>query len=58
MAKGQDKGGKDKAQNKDKKKLSIKEKKKIKQEKKDKAAGILKPTINSVLTDKNSSKEK
>jgi hypothetical protein len=26
MAKGQDKGGKDKAQNKDKKKLSIKEK--------------------------------
>ena len=34
MAKGQDKGTKDKAQNKDKKKLGIKEKRKLKQEKK------------------------
>ena len=33
MAKGQDKGGKDKAQNKDKKKIGIKEKRKIKKEK-------------------------
>jgi hypothetical protein len=36
MAKGQDKGGKDKAKNKDKKKLGIKEKKKLKEEKKKK----------------------
>ena len=55
MAKGQDKGGKDKAQNKDKKKLSIKEKRKMKQDKKDKAAGILKPNIGGALNDKNSS---
>ena len=33
MAKGQDKGGKDKAQNKDKKKVGIKEKRKLKKEK-------------------------
>lgn len=33
MAKGMDKGAKDKAQNKDKKKVGIKEKRKIKQEK-------------------------
>jgi hypothetical protein len=54
MAKGQDKGGKDKAQNKDKKKLSIKEKRKMKQDKKDKAAGTLKPNIGGALNDKNS----
>ena len=35
MAKGQDKGGKDKAQNKDKKKIGIKEKRKLKKEKMD-----------------------
>jgi hypothetical protein len=34
MAKGQDKGGKDKAKNKDKKKIGIKERKKIKNAKK------------------------
>ncbi len=34
MAKGQDKGSKDKLQNKDKKKIGIKEKKKRKEEKK------------------------
>ena len=33
MAKGQDKGGKDKMQNKDKKKIGIKEKRKLKKEK-------------------------
>ena len=33
MAKGRDKGGKDKAQNKDKKKVGIKEKRKLKKEK-------------------------
>ena len=33
MAKGQDKGGKDKAQHKDKKKIGIKEKRKLKKEK-------------------------
>ena len=33
MAKGRDKGGKDKIQNKDKKKVGIKEKRKIKKEK-------------------------
>ena len=33
MAKGQDKGNKDKAQNKDKKKIGIKEKRKIKKDK-------------------------
>ena len=33
MAKGQDKGAKDKLQNKDKKKVGIKEKRKLKKEK-------------------------
>jgi hypothetical protein len=33
MAKGRDKGGKDKAQNKDKVKIGIKEKRKLKKEK-------------------------
>jgi|SaaInlStandDraft_2_1057019.scaffolds.fasta_scaffold815639_1 hypothetical protein len=49
MAKGQDKGNKDKAKNKEKKKLTIKEKKKLKQVKKDKAAGIFKPSVASTL---------
>lgn len=41
MAKGQDKGGKDKLQNKDKKKIGIKEKRKIKNDKKkEKGLGI------------------
>lgn len=57
MAKGQDKGGKDKAQNKGKKKLSIKEKKKNKKEKKDKASGILKPGVNNALSDKSATKK-
>ena len=35
MAKGQDKGAKDKLQNKDKKKIGIKEKRKAKKEKED-----------------------
>jgi len=40
MAKGRDKGGKDKAQNKDKVKLGIKEKRKIKKEKAAKKKGL------------------
>lgn len=41
MAKGRDKGGKDKAQNKDKKKIGIKEKRKIKQDKEKASKGGL-----------------
>mgnify|MGYP006166216217 CR=1 FL=1 len=41
MAKGQDKGGKDKLQNKDKKKIGIKEKRKLKKEKAEGKQGVL-----------------
>lgn len=58
MAKGQDKGGKDKAQNKDKKKLTTKEKKKLKQEKLNKKNGILKPNISAALNQNKEDKDK
>jgi hypothetical protein len=41
MAKGQDKGSKDKLQNKDKKKIGIKEKRKLKKEKEQGKQGVL-----------------
>ncbi len=56
MAKGQDKGSKDKSKNKDKKKLTIKEKKQKKNAKNEKAAGKLNPIMTKPPKESNDKK--